>query len=54
MISKKKATKKILKVGSSKVVVTITTVDAKDTLFPEKVAKAKETLSNVKWMDDPM
>ena len=49
MISKKKATKKILKVGKSEVVVTITTGDAKDTLFPEKVAKAKETLSKTNF-----
>jgi hypothetical protein len=33
------------------VVVIVSEIDEKDTLFPEKVAKAKEMLSKVKFLD---
>lgn len=50
--TKKKTTRKALKKRNSTTVVVIESrISAKDTLFPEKVAKAKETLRNAKFLD---
>jgi hypothetical protein len=49
---KKKNGRKTLKKGKSNTVVVIATeIKAKDTLFPEKVAHAKEVLSKAKFLD---
>jgi hypothetical protein len=47
-VARKNTAKKALKkrTSSSTVVVVRTRISAKDTLFPEKVAKAKRILSN--------
>jgi hypothetical protein len=47
-VARKNTTKKALKkrTSSSTVVVVRTRISAKDTLFPEKVARAKRILSN--------
>jgi hypothetical protein len=49
-VARKNAAKKTLKkrASSSTVVVVRTRISAKDTLFPEKVARAKRILSNTK------
>ena len=46
MIVKKKKTRKLPKKRGETVLIVKEAIDPKDTLFPEKVAKAKERLSN--------
>jgi len=50
---KKNSAKKTSKKGTSPatVVVVKTRISAKDTLFPEKLARAKKILSNTKFLD---
>lgn len=48
---KVKNKKKSKKAATSTVGVTKTRIAAKNTLFPEKVAKAKEILSKTKFLD---
>jgi hypothetical protein len=51
-IAKKKTARKALKKRVSPTVVVIQSrIAAKDTLFPEKVAKAKKVLRNAKFHD---
>ena len=51
-IVKKKTARKVSKKRNSDIVVVIESdISAEDTLFPEKVAKAKETLRNAKFLD---
>ncbi len=50
-VTKKKLNRKTLKKRNTTVVVIATPIAAKDTLFPEKVAKAKKMLRNAKFLD---
>ena len=51
-VSKKKAGQKVLKRRNSSIVVVIEReISAKDTLFPEKVARAKKILRNAEVLD---
>jgi hypothetical protein len=51
-VARKNAVKKILKKRKAATVVVIESrIAAKDTLFPEKVAKANKILSNTKLLD---
>jgi hypothetical protein len=50
-VTKKKINRKTLKKRNTTVVVIATPIAAKDTLFPEKVAKAKKMLRNAKFLD---
>ena len=49
MRTKKKTAKRLRKKRTETVIIIQSTFDAKDTLFPEKVAKAKETLRNTNF-----
>jgi hypothetical protein len=49
--TKKKITRKPLKNTNRTTIVIATPIEAKDTLFPEKVAKAKKMLRNAKFLD---
>jgi hypothetical protein len=49
-VAKKKINRKTLKKRNTTVVIA-TPIAAKDTLFPEKVAKAKKILRNAKFLD---
>lgn len=49
-VTKKKINRKTLKKRGTTVVIA-TPISAKDTLFPEKVAKAKKMLRNAKFLD---
>lgn len=50
-IKKKNSLKTLKKRKENTVVVIATEIDEKDTLFPEKVAHAKEVLSKAKFLD---
>jgi hypothetical protein len=50
-LTKKKINRKTLKKSKTTVVVIATPIAAKDTLFPEKVKKAKKMLLNAKFLD---
>ncbi|HET6252493.1 MAG TPA: hypothetical protein VFE32_00395 [Puia sp.] len=50
-IKKKNARKTLKKRKSNTVVVISSEIDEKDTLFPEKVAHAREILSKAKFLD---
>jgi hypothetical protein len=51
-VAKKNTARKILKKRKAATVVVIESrIAAKDTLFPEKVAKANKILSNTKFLD---
>jgi hypothetical protein len=49
-VPKKKTNRKSLK-GRKSTVVFATPIAAKETLFPEKLAKAKKLLRNAEWLD---
>jgi len=49
--TKKKIVRNTLKNRNRTTVVIATPIAAKDTLFPEKVAKAKKMLRNAKFLD---
>jgi hypothetical protein len=49
--TKKKIIRNTLKNRKRTTVVIATPISAKDTLFPEKVAKAKKMLRNAKFLD---
>jgi hypothetical protein len=53
LLTRKKATKKRLKRRKVETVIIIQeTINAEDTLFPEKVARANEIMKNVKLPDE--
>jgi len=50
-VARKNTTRKHLKKRTQTVIVVESSIAAKDTLFPEKVAKANKILSNTKFHD---